>query len=509
MQPAHFTRGKLQQQARPTPKMDQETLLSKLRREKSSDSSLQFWKSNTDLDEIEVGKLFTLAAEKALSEDASDYYSKIQLHRDGLLIDVPALAASNDVELSDQTLSRLEVIGCAFCIAFNWTRSSAQPDDERRPRLRRLCLARNALSEKDMECFLIAITGTNGTSHCSQLLTLADENSANFRFTGRIPGMEKGEHGSGSLLQDIDFSNNSLQQLHTQLSSVITWNSRLGSLILSCASLGGVAGLLKFVGNPPRLGIGDSFAQKKLGFAEEIKNSRLTHLDVSGNGLGMPAVKSLVNLLKDGTCPLTHLNLAYNAFDPSDRQMRDLITKPSKFQDKDSEEDSEEAPTQKERLDHPIVMLFCEGLIENTSLLCLDLTGSFRFGVVNPQRSCDPDDWTLDGTMRERIRFNKGKAEMLHKIVFEALKDALRKNGSLEHIWLGETELTNPELEDLQQSAQEEARADSELSSGGLKRKRHPLEVHGGKRGDAAHAVKYWYKSDVSSQGTAKCARYE
>jgi hypothetical protein len=249
------------------------------------------------------------------------------------------------------------------------------------------------------------------------------------------------------------------------------------------------------------LGIGDSFAQSVkpiqdiCEFASSQKSS-LTTLDLSGNGLGAKAVEHLVPMLKSSSCSLQELNLAYNAFDPDDKIMRDLLKKRSGNKNagaggSGSDNDSRLASKQ---FEHPVVRLFNGGLRFNTSLRRLDMTGSFRFGILDPKRSWDPDDRLLDGKSRNRSGLDAEKAIKLGNDVLGELEAALQDNSTLEELWFGEIELEAPAIERLTSALEgsrnvESRGAFSASNAAGNKRKRI---IHGARPGDAKRAVANW-----------------
>lgn len=54
-------------------------------------------------------------------------------------------------------------------------------------------------------------------------------------------------------------------------------------------------------------------------------------LDLSGNGLSSTHVNLLTTFLTSARCRLTHLNLAYNSFDPSEKRIESLMTETGAF----------------------------------------------------------------------------------------------------------------------------------------------------------------------------------
>ena len=54
-------------------------------------------------------------------------------------------------------------------------------------------------------------------------------------------------------------------------------------------------------------------------------------LDLSGNGLSSTHVNLLTAFLASARCRLTHLNLAYNSFDPSEKKIESLMTETGAF----------------------------------------------------------------------------------------------------------------------------------------------------------------------------------
>ena len=285
-------------------------------------------------------------------------------------------------------------------------------------------------------------------------------------------------------LVSLDLSCNTLGDL--DFTAVLPPHSNLGlaELSLACTSFGGVRCALTFTSKTSkssgRLGIGDSFVPRLRGLralCDAIPKSRcLTRLDLSGNGLAAGAVVCLADLLAAVNCPLERLNVAYNAFDPSEKELRDLLVK--RGQGGEGAGDGGAAGNNNidgagidtgsvspMYLDHPLVTLLSQGVLPNTRLRELDLTGCCRFGILDPTRSCDPDDRQLDGKVRMRSRLDARRATVLGDQILAEVQDALSRNTGLQKVWLGQVELEAPALAAIERAMNQRAGGSSSLSS--------------------------------------------
>jgi hypothetical protein len=464
------------------------------------------------------------AAEK---NSAVEYHDRLQLRQGGCIVDVRGLAASASVQCDglDGLTQMVDVIGCAVCVAVNWSRSCGLADPSAAAAaapMTAVCLARNALAPELMQVFMAALMGTDGRPGRAELFkslatTFQAFDSGLRDFLDRFVPVGTGD--SVSPLQSIDLSCNDVSQSRA-LPSIVRNNPHLSTLYLACTSCGGVSGGLFFYSATKdrvgRLGIGDSFKQGPKPLEELCKyigQSGLERLDLSGNGLGAQAVGPLVKLLSAAGCPVKELNLAYNAFDPlHDTKLKGyLASKDSAAADTDDDGEGRGKGGGRHKFEiqehHPAAKLFTDGLMHNTSLRSLDMTGSFRFGVLDPSRSCDPDDRLLDGNARDRKGLNVPNAVGLGNSVLVELEHALKNNDTLAELWMGELELEGPAIEILTHqlrrsgggwsgdggsgsSSSSSSSSSSLHSAGGKKRKRM---VYGAKPGDAKRAVANWF----------------
>ena len=145
-------------------------------------------------------------------------------------------------------------------------------------------------------------------------------------------------------------------------------------------------------------------------------------------------------------------------------------------------------------LDHPLVTLLSQGVLQNTRLRELDLTGCCRFGILDPTRSSDPDDRQLDGKVRMRSRLDAHRATVLGDQILAEVQDALANSG-LQSVWLGQMELEAPALSAIERAMNQRARPDSSFppsSSSVSRSSAKKRRVFGAHEADSRRAVAHW-----------------
>jgi hypothetical protein len=96
---------------------------------------------------------------------------------------------------------------------------------------------------------------------------------------------------------------------------------------------------------------------------------------------------------------------------------------------------------------HPLIQLLIGGIRTNKTLQTLDITGSCRFGLIDPSKSCDPDDRELEGAVKKRPRLSIERTSSYTKILINRFKRVLNENNALKTIYLSELELDNETID--------------------------------------------------------------
>ena len=356
--------------------------------------------------DLNLVKLCILVAKHARQKpkDTSDCYLQINEH--GTLLPINALCVEPDVVLSEHTFEdRQETLAVAVLVGTQWSNHSMTS-----------FACTNNIFIKDckttgLQQIMMGIEHPHSSSSSSSssssgsriFYEYARTHGAAFKsfLQAHVPSFTSSSSSSSSSTSTATESVMATFVLaNVQLGGsyhfgrLFDANPHLETIALACTECGGTSQSLQFTSNGRRLGIGDSYRHQTTTLTSLLDSMRrlgkITSLDLSGNGLCKIHVEHLNEYLRSSDCTLTHLNLAYNSFDPSEKALASVFVESgggsSKLQPLTEQED---VPP------HPLVNLVVGGIRNNTSLLVLDLTGTCRFGMIDPNKSCDPDDREL------------------------------------------------------------------------------------------------------------------
>ena len=246
--------------------LDDDALSGILTHEGDAPGPLKVWELDIWRDVLQRGnpqcataKLCLLAASKALKDDdgsVEQFHDRLQLREDGYVVDVHELATAADVKLADvKGLDQnIEAVGCAVCLAVNWSRSCGMSipfSGAGRAPLTTVSVARNALPPNLLRLFAAALVGSNDRAVIFESMAARSGRNGSGRsyadwdpdfpqFIERHIPKITGE----STLQVIDFSCNNAAGLEVQ--PIMEANPMLHTLVLACASIGGTSGELYF-----------------------------------------------------------------------------------------------------------------------------------------------------------------------------------------------------------------------------------------------------------------------